>query len=439
MKYYPEIHGASSDPKKMEALYKSSQDSDNAEAFQVELFLCYENNPENLLLEAWYYRLRQPTSAYLKVAKSTVNWKLAIPLSIITGLCFWLITDESGPLFLDRVPYLVLLWAPIATIFSLVFLARTAKKNYQRTIFVGLGLILASTFMFLLSPGLTERNQDHYLLLSGVHLPILAWVVIGITVLGFRSTVEDRFAFLIKSIEAIITAGLYLIFSVVLGGITFGMFAALNVDLPEPIMRLIIAGGFGLLPMLAVASIYDPTLRSGEQDFTQGLSKFIATMMRLLLPLTLVVLVIYIFVIPFNFMEPFKQRDVLIVFNLMLFAVMGLLMGATPISAADLSQEMQKWLRNGILAVAILAALISIYAISATVYRTVGGGITINRLTIIGWNTINIGILVTLIYKQFKEGFENWIQSLQHTFSLGTNAYIVWTLFIIIVIPLIFR
>jgi hypothetical protein len=130
---------------------------------------------------------------------------------------------------------------------------------------------------------------------------------------------------------------------------------------------------------------------------------------------------------------------VLIVYNLMLFAVMGLLMGATPIRSDDISEGTGRWLRNAILAVAILAVMISIYAMSATVYRTVSWGITINRLVIIGWNIINVGILVTLVYKQLKHGFENWVLSLQCTFSLGTNAYIVWSLFIIVVIPLIFR
>ncbi|MBE9523784.1 MAG: hypothetical protein IMY76_01710 [Chloroflexi bacterium] len=438
MKYFLEIQKASENPKQMEDLYQTAQENANADSFQTDLIACYEDNPGNILLAAWFYRLQQTTDPDHEKERNGVNWRLAILLSLATGLFFWLFTDESGPLFLDRVPYLVLLWAPIATFFNLVFLARTAGKNYLRTIYVGLGLLLVSGCVFLLAPKLSETYQDHYLILVGIHLPILSWVTIGISVLGFKSTFKNRFPFLVKSTEAIITAGVYLIFGAVLGGITFGMFAALNVDIPELWMRLIVVGGYGLLPTLAVASIYDPTLHPGEQDFSQGLSKFVATMMRLLLPLTLAVLVIYIFVIPFNFMEPFRQRDVLIVYNLMLFAVMGLLMGATPIRADDISEPMGRWLRNAILAVAILAVLISIYAMSATVYRTVSWGITINRLVIIGWNIINIGILVTLVYKQLKHGFENWVVSLQQTFSLGTNAYVVWSLFILVVIPLIF-
>ncbi len=85
-----------------------------------------------------------------------------------------------------------------------------------------------------------------------------------------------------------------------------------------------------------------------------------------------------------------------------------------------------------------LTVLISLYALSATVYRTVEGGITMNRLTIIGWNSINIGILVLLIYKQFKDGPEQWIDSLQSVFSRGTIGYIVWMLFVTLAIPLLF-
>jgi hypothetical protein len=216
------------------------------------------------------------------------------------------------------------------------------------------------------------------------------------------------------------------------------MFAAISIEIPEIWMRMIIAGGVGLLPVLAVASVYDPTNVPSEQDFYQGLSRFIATMMRLLLPLTLGVLAIYILVIPFNFLAPYESRDVLIVYNLMLFAIMGLLLGVTPMDADELSPQLQKWLRTGIIAVAILSELVSLYAISATIYRSIEGGLTINRLTIIGWNIINISILFWLIYRQFKDGQEHWVASLKSVFSQATNAYLVWTLFLVIIIPWVF-
>ncbi len=439
MTYLDKVNAASADPQALEKLYQSAREQSQVTEFQAGLLAVYEDNPENVLLAAWYYRLQQSAPEAESAPKKATNWKLAILMSVLSGLALWLITTEDGPMFLDFAPYFVIFWSPIAALFSVGFLAGTAKNNYVRAAIVTAALLLSGLYVYLISPGLSDRYQEHYITLMAIHLPLLAWVTLGLAVVGLKSSFEDRFAFLIKSVETMITAGLFLIFGMVLGGITFGLFAALNVEIPDPWMRLIVMGGFGLLPTLAVATIYDPMLSPARQDFAQGLSKFIATMMRILLPLLLAVLVIYTFLIPFNFMEPFKQRDVLIVYNALLFAIMGLLMGATPIDPRELSENMQKWLRSGILAVAILGTLISIYALSAIVYRTVDWGITINRLAVIGWNTINIGILIGLIVKQFKAGRDKWVESAQQVFSFGTNFYVAWGVFLVVMIPLLFR
>ena len=449
MEYTPDIQAASRDPKSLEALYQAVLQAGAESDFQASLEACYAAEPENLLYAAWHYRLREaampsrmaqapsPAAAQAR-ERPGPNWKLAVPLGIATGLIFWALSDEKL-LFLDHLPYLFLLWAPIAALLAMGFLAFTAGAGYRRAMLAGLGLLGAGAYVLLITPGQGQGYHRHYLDLAAIHLPLLSWIALGLAVLGLVASHANRFAFLIKSIEVAITAGVYLIAGVAFGTITIGMFTALSIELPEVLMRLVAAGGFGLIPILAVASIYDPALAPASQDFSQGLSKFIATMMRLLLPLTLGVLVVYLFVIPFNFLEPFRNRDVLIVYNVMLFAIMGLLMGATPIRPADLSARVQSALRRGILAVAILAALISLYALSATLYRTVQGGITINRLTILGWNTINISILGLLIYRLFRWGQARWVEALQATFSQAPAGYIFWSLFILIAIPLLFR
>ena len=439
MNLISEIRAAESDPQKLEQLYQAAEEKGQTEVFQSALLACYEETPDNLLYAAWFYRFHQ-TAAVPEKPRRGVNWALAVPLSILTGLIFWLLSDFQNLILLDHLPHLALWWSPLAAMSALTFLVITARKNYLRALALGLGLLAVGGYVILLAPGLDfSWTTNQYLDLAAIHIPLLCWIALGISVLGFKSSTADRFAFLIKSIEVIITAGLYLIAGMVFGGITVGMFEALSISLPDIWLRLITAGGFGLLPVLAVASVYDPAAEPSEQDFDQGLSKFIATMMRLLLPLTLGVLVIYVFVIPFNFLEPYENRDVLIVYNLMLFAIMGLLLGVTPIRGEDLSTQLQKWLRIGILAVAILAELVSMYALSATVYRTVDGGLTINRLTIIGWNTVNILILFWLIFKQRKDAREKWVGSLQSVFRLATNAYLVWSLFLVLVMPLLFR
>lgn len=439
MNLVAEIRTIESNPAKLEKLYQNTKRKNKTEDFQVAIETCYEEDRDNLLLAAWHYRL-QGEVVIEEEHHHAVNWALALPLSILTGLIFWYLSDFDAFTYLDLIPTLVLWWSPIATMSALIFLSFTAKKNQMCAVALGLGLLSTAAYAMLLAPSLgVDWKINQYLILAAIHIPLLSWIALGIMVLGFKSNPEERFAFLIKSIEVMITAGLYLIAGVVLGVITIGMFEALSITLPEIWMRLIVAGGFGLLPVLAVATAYDPTKPPLEQNFDQGLSKFIATMMRLLLPMTLGVLLIYMFVIPFKFLEPFQNRDVLIVYNIMLFAIMGLLIGATPISGDDLSSNLQKWLRAGIITVAILAVLVSVYALSAVIYRTIDGGMTINRSMIIGWNTINIAVLLMLIYKQFKFGYERWIDSLHAVFSLARTAYLVWALILVLTTPWLFR
>ena len=255
----------------------------------------------------------------------------------------------------------------------------------------------------LLDSLVSRQTSKDYELMLAANLALLSWAAVGLSLIGARSTVSNRFAFLVKSIEVFVTGGVYLIAGMVFGGITLGMFEALSITLPELILRLMAIGGAGLIPVIAVATGYDPLVDPQDQDFHQGLSRFIATLMRLVLPLTLGVLVIYLFVIPFNFFQPFQNRDVLIVYNAMLFGIMGLLVGATPLSLDEVSPRLGRVLRAGILAVAVLAVLVSVYAISALLYRTVGGGVTLNRLAITGWNAINIALLLMIIVRLLRK------------------------------------
>jgi hypothetical protein len=150
-------------------------------------------------------------------------------------------------------------------------------------------------------------------------------------------------------------------------------------------------------------------------------------------------LLIYIFVIPFNFSAPYQNRNLLIVYNIMQFAIIGLLIGVTPLKVDDLSLAFQTWLKRAILAVAVLALLISLYALSAVVYRTVIDGITLNRTTIIGWNLINIIILVALTVAQLRKAAVGWHERLQTVFSRATTAYLVWSVLLVVLLPLIFK
>ena len=187
-------------------------------------------------------------------------------------------------------------------------------------------------------------------------------------------------------------------------------------------MRLFVAGGGGLIAVVAVALVYDPAAAPSEQSFDEGLSKLVALLMRLLLPLTVGVLLVYLAFIPFNWREPFENRDVLMIFNAMLFAVVALLVGATPVHGAELGEQGQTWLRRGVIALAALALLVSLYALAAILYRTANDRLTPNRLLFIGWNVVNIAILAALLILQARAGRPRWLPAMHRTFAVGTRA-----------------
>ena len=439
MSYADRIQSALHDPRALEKMYRTAVQFGEQGAFRESIEQAWRVAPDNLLLGAWYYRLQPEESAYNEGAS---RWKKAVLFAVLTGLLFWTLSDFNRLTIAGGdVPYLVLVWAPLAATITLFFLALTGPRPSPRRL-AGLVTVLlaASAWAVWGAPALLQTfTLEHYLMLSGIHLPLLAWGALGLMLLGWRSTTRERFAFLIKSIEVIITAGLYLMAGMAFVGITVGLFDALGIEIPEQVMRLFAVGGFGMLPVLAVASVYDPTRSPAAQDFTQGLSRFVHTLMRLLLLPTLVVLVIYTLFIPFNFMQPFQERDVLIIYNVMLFAVMGLLLGATPLYEGETSDAFQRWLHRGLIGVVVLALLVSVYAMAATVYRTVSmGGITMNRMTIIGWNVINITILGVLLYRQVRSNAQEWVATTQEVFALATNAYLVWALFIVLASPLLF-
>lgn len=435
MLYLENITAAHNNPGTLETLYQIARRENKAVEFAADLQTCFEQEPDNLLYAAWHHRLQQPTD---QVDSRKVNWKLAVPLSAVLGLIYWVLSLKDLKLnFADNAPYLTQIWALLGGAFVIAFLTLTAKKHGKRAMAMLVALLLFGVYAMYFS---IAPNDINYQILASIHLIALAWIGVGLTVLGQNPSHQNRFAFVVKSIELFVMAGIYAIGGGVFMGITAGLFDTINIRIPETIQRLFFPGGAGLIILLAAAGVYDPLSRPVEQNFRHGLSKLISTLMRLLMPLTLLVLVVFSFFIvhPDNFRIPFNDRDALIIYNAMLFAVVFLLVGAVPVHADDLSPKTQAALRNGIIAIAILTVLVSLYAMSATVYRTYLGVLTMNRMAVMGWNTINIGVLSLLIYKLFRPDPQGWVRAAQSAFGVGMVAYIVWVIFVILSVPFFF-
>jgi len=446
MSYHDTVSALSTDAEQLEHVYRAARQAGETDAFKQAIDDSRASAPENLLYAAWFHRLEYATE---QAKDFVVAWAWVIPLALINGLLFWWLSDDqrfmielAGPPFVagdDFLPVIGLLAAPISATLVLVYLTVVGQRDWRLSALIGVILASASAYVLLTFPQTgTQPFQQQYLTLMMMHVPLLAWAGVGASVIAEHRDQRNRLAFLIKSLEVFIMGGLFVVTGALFTAITTGLFQALDVEFPVVVQRLFIAGGGGLIPVVATAVIYNPTVAPLEQASNEGLGRLLAVLMRVMLPLTLLVLCVYLAFIPFNFRAPFDNREVLIVYNGMLFAVMALLVGATPLRQDDLSPRLRRWLRLGITAVAALALFISLYALAAIVYRTALDRLTPNRLTFIGWNVINIGLLslVLLLQVQVKEG--QWAQGLFRAYSAGTVAYAAWTLTVILAIPWLF-
>lgn len=328
------------DPEQLELTFLKATRAGDTQAFTDAIYARHEANPAHMLFAAWYYRLAYSAEI---VKDKAIAWAWAIPLAFVNGLIFWALSDLMTPVRgKDFLPLLAIIWSPISAVLVMLFLAMASKPLWRRLGLLAAGLAALSIYVLvaydLFVPGFF---QQQYLNLTVFHLPLIAWAAAGLYVLLGRMDAENRFAFLFKSLEVFVMAGLFVIVGGLFTAITFALFQALGIEPPGLVMRLFFAGGGGLIPVLAVAMIYDPEVAPVQQSFNQGLSRLIASLLRLMLPLALLVLAIYLVFIPFNFRQPYENRDVLIIFNAMLFAVIGLLAGATPMSPAPASDPIR--------------------------------------------------------------------------------------------------
>jgi hypothetical protein len=446
MSYQDTISDLSKNPEQLEQLYQEAVKAGETAAFKEAIDDSHIFAPENLLYAAWFHRLKYSAER----AKSfAIAWAWVIPLALVNGLLFWLLSDETrftleiaGPginFSNDWLPVVFLVAAPISAAFILIYFTVVGRKSWRLTAAVGTIMIIGGAYVLLTYQQAGSRPfQEQYLTLMAMHLPLLAWSGVGIFLIFEHRDPANRFAFLIKSLEVFIMGGLFLIAGGLFTAITFGLFDALNIDIPNAVQRLFAAGGAGLISVVAVAVMYNPAVPPTDQPFNEGLSKLIALLMRFMLPLTLIVLLVYVAFIPFNFRAPFEDRDVLIIYNAMLFAIVALLVGATPITLADLSPRLMRWLRLGITAVAALALLVSIYALAAILYRTIIDHLTPNRLAFIGWNVANIILLFLLLLYQNKAKTKEWLHQLYRAYSAGTILYALWTVVVILAVPWLF-
>lgn len=424
-----DLYDSHSAPQHLEQLYREAQSDGDIAGFAEGIRRCFAEFPNNMLYAAWHYRLLHD-APQPQARRSRFGWMAALPLSLLAGAALGALFDngDASAVFL---PVVAALWA-------LGYLALSGGTAARRAALAGSALAALGVGVLLLAGRLAPGDHQRYIDLAFPHMALLAWGAVGLGLLKLRTAHDERLGFVRRSLAILGVGGVCAFALIAFVGITLAMFDALNMRPPDSATRWIIGAVCGFTPLLAAAIAHGLPAESGAHTPRRAASKLITIPLRVFLPLTLIVLVVYVCAIPFHFMEPFTNRRMLVASNAMLFGVMALLFGAALAGSGDRSLRGQAVMRAIVPAVAALAALISLYALAAIVYRTMSRALTINRVASIGWNVVTIGLLLLLIYRWIRGGPRVWLESLRATFSDGILVYVGWALALMLALPALF-
>ena len=266
------------------------------------------------------------------------------------------------------------------------------------------------------------------IVLTAIHLPLALWLVVGVAYAGgdWRS---DR-----KRMDFIRFTGEWFIYYVLiaLGGgllvaVTVGVFEAIGLDASVFVENW-------LLPCGAMAAVVVAArLVEAKQSVVENMAPVLT---RVFSPLFTAALLAFLgaVVVTSTFID--VERDVLILFNVLLVIVLGLLLYA--ISARDPSTRPGPfdWLQ---LALAISATLIDVLVLAAITGRITEYGTTPNKAAALGENVILLTNLawtaiLLLAFVRHRRPFEH----LERWQTRYVAVYAVWAWTVILVFPPLF-
>ena len=264
--------------------------------------------------------------------------------------------------------------------------------------------------------------------LAALHLPIALWLLVGVAYAGgdWRSS-RRRMDYVRFTGEWFIYYVLIALGGGVLAALTQAAFAAIDIDAGEFVSSWVLA--CGALGAVVVAS----WLVEAKQSVIENMAPVLT---RLFTPLVAAMLVAFLAAMVWTRRGIDFDRDVLIIFDLVLALVLGLLLYA--ISARDPQAPFGPF--DGVQLVLVVSALVTdVVMLAAMAGRVSDLGLTPNRIAALGENVVllaNLSVSAWL-YVRFWRGrlpfayLERW----QTAYA---PVYAVWAAVVVIAFPPIF-
>lgn len=281
------------------------------------------------------------------------------------------------------------------------------------------GAVFANVYRFE-STGSTE-------ILTAIHLPIVLWLTLGVAyVAGDWMTSARRMEYVRFTGEWLITFALVVLGGGVLIAITAGVFGAIGIDIEPFFEDWILSFAMG-------AVIVTAWLVVTRRNLVGGMAPMLA---RVFTPLFAIMLVTLLVGVIWTRGAIEIEREVLILFDVLLVVVLALLLYA--FSARDLNAKpgVFDWIQ---LVLVVCALAVDIFALVNILARLTEFGFSANRTVAIGLNLI---LLVNLAYSAWlqtgflrgRRGFEE-VERWQMRYL---PIYALWAAIVVIAFPPLF-
>lgn len=298
------------------------------------------------------------------------------------------------------------------------FVCKLAIKAHWTLFAVAGALVLYSNLL----PGTLD---DSALVLAYFHIPILVWFIFARAYLGEDWKISTkRIDFIRFNGEVVIMGGLLGLSLLLFSAITIALFELIGYHIEDIYFEKIAIWALGSIPVLTLYLVHN------NRDLTSKISPIIA---KLFTPPAFLLLLIFSIMLPQAPETIFDDRDLLLIFNMVLLAVMALILFSFK---NEENSTFQLYLLFGLAAIAIIDNLLALSAIGVRLFEF---GISANRLALFGLNLLMLSHLSYFGYRiigviRSKEE----LSSVFYAMGVYLPVYGVWAAIVSLLFPLFF-
>lgn len=305
-----------------------------------------------------------------------------------------------------------------------VFFAWKNKLSFGKIAFIA-GTTLAGLAFINFLP---DDQKSDTVILSCIHLLLFLWSILGFAFVNeSKNNVEKRLGFLSYNGDLIVMTTLIVIAGGILSAVTVGLFSLIGLDIEQFYFQNVVIAGLPAAPILGTY------LTRTNPQLVGKVSPVIA---RIFSPIVLVMLVIYLVAIVYSGKDPYNDREFLLLFNGLLIGVMAIIF----FSIAETTKTVKNlWEVRVLFLLSVVTIIVNGIALSAILFRISEWGLTPNRAAVLGGNVLILANLLLVTTQLFRVLFKKTnISIVGKSISFYLPIYIVWTIIVTFLFPLIF-